>query len=232
MILEQTWSFLTSSWSGQSGIGARLVEHLTYTAIVVLIAFAIAVPLGALIGHTRRGVWLAINATNASRALPTLGLLVLMVLLMGLGLGPAIIVLVVLALPPMLTATYAGVRNVSPVVVDAARGMGVPEWKILLTIELPIAFTVILSGVRSATLQVVSTATVAAYIGLGGLGRFLIDGLALRDYGQMAGGAVLIALLAILCDMLFGIVNRRSRTRSPSLSSSKSRFAEKSKGVQ
>lgn len=205
MIFTQIWEFLSNpaSWTGPEGIPVRLLEHLGYTAIVVLIALAIALPLGAIIGHTRRGAWLVIGIANASRALPTLGLLTLMVLLLGLGFLPAVIVLVVLAIPPILTATYAGIRGVSPTVVDAARGMGMPEWRILLTVELPIALPILLGGLRSAILQVIATATVAAYIALGGLGRFLLDGLALRDYGQMAVGAILVAALAIAIDLLF-----------------------------
>ena len=205
MIFTQIWAFLSNpvNWSGPEGIPVRLLEHLGYTAIVILIALAIALPLGAIIGHTRRGAWLVIGVANASRALPTLGLLTLMVLLLGLGFLPAVIVLVILAIPPILTATYAGIRGVSPTVVDAARGMGMPEWQILLTVELPIAMPIVLGGLRSAILQVVATATVAAYIALGGLGRFLLDGLALRDYGQMAVGAILVAALAIAIDLLF-----------------------------
>lgn len=213
MILQQIIEFFSNStnWSGSDGIPARLGEHLLYTAVAVLIGMAIAVPVGAIIGHTRRGAWLVINIANGSRALPTLGLLTLMVLLLGLGFLPAAIVLIVLAIPPMLTATYAGVRGVDPSVVDAARGIGMPEWRILLTVELPIATRVIVSGIRSSVLQVIATATIAAYIALGGLGRFLLDGLALRDYGEMAGGALLVASLALLTDGLFALGGIRKK---------------------
>ncbi|WP_075201436.1 ABC transporter permease [Leucobacter japonicus] len=210
MILQQILDFFANpdNWSGPDGIPARVGEHVLYTLVVVLIAAAIALPVGAVIGHTRRGSWLVINIANASRALPTLGLLTLMVLLLGLGFAPAAIVLVVLAVPSILTAAYAGVKGVDPAAVDAARGIGMPEWRILLTIELPIAAQVILGGIRSAVLQVIATATVAAYIALGGVGRFLLDGLALRDYGQMAAGAILVALLALAADGLFAIAGR------------------------
>lgn len=210
MIFQQILAFFSdpANWSGADGIPMRVGEHLLYTLVVIAIAAAIALPAGAIIGHTRRGSWIVINIANASRALPTLGLLTLMVLLLGLGFAPAAIVLVILAIPSILTAAYAGVKGVDPGVVDAARGIGMPEWRILLGVELPIAAKVILGGFRSAVLQVIATATVAAYIALGGLGRFLLDGLALRDYGQMAAGAVLVALLALVADGLFAIAGR------------------------
>lgn len=215
MIFDQIAEFFSNpaNWQGSEGIPARVGEHLLYTLIAVGIALIIALPLGAVIGHTRRGAWLVIGFANASRALPTLGLLTLMVLLLGLGLAPAAIVLVVLAVPPILTASYAGVRGVDPAVVDAARGVGMPEWRILLEIELPIAVMVVVGGVRSAVLQVIATATVAAYIALGGLGRFLLDGLALRDYGEMAAGAILVALLALLADAVFASISKFAQWR-------------------
>ena len=216
MILQQILEFFTNpvNWRGGDGIPNRLGEHLLYTLAAVSIALVIALPLGAVIGHTRRGAWLVIGLANASRALPTLGLLTLMVLLLGLGFGPAAIVLVVLAIPPILTASYAGVRGVDPAVVDAARGIGMPEWRIVIEIEIPLAILVIVGGLRSAVLQVIATATVAAYIALGGLGRFLLDGLALRDYGQMAGGAILVAALALLADAVFGSITALSKRRN------------------
>lgn len=231
MIFEQIVEFFSNpaNWSGPDGIPVRLGEHLLYTAVVVLIGIAIAIPVGAIIGHTRRGAWLVINIANGSRALPTLGLLTLMVLLLGLGFLPAAIVLVILAIPPMLTATYAGVRGVDPAVVDAARGIGMPEWRILLTVELPIAARVIVSGIRSSVLQVIATATIAAYIALGGLGRFLLDGLALRDYGEMAGGALLVASLALVTDGLFalgGIRRKKAPAKHTAQAAVKAKAAE------
>lgn len=231
MIFEQIVEFFSNpaNWSGPDGIPVRLGEHLLYTFVVVLIGIAIAIPVGAIIGHTRRGAWLVINIANGSRALPTLGLLTLMVLLLGLGFLPAAIVLVILAIPPMLTATYAGVRGVDPAVVDAARGIGMPEWRILLTVELPIATRVIVSGIRSSVLQVIATATIAAYIALGGLGRFLLDGLALRDYGEMAGGALLVASLALVTDGLFalgGIRRKKAPAKAADTAAAKAKPAE------
>jgi osmoprotectant transport system permease protein len=184
-------------WSGSQGIPARLVEHLGYVALTLLIALVIAVPLGAWIGHTGRGGFLAVGLANGLRALPTLGLLVLLVGATGLGLLGPITALVILAVPPILAGTYAGIRNVDPAIVDAARGMGMRGREVLFRVELPNALPLIIGGVRSSVLQVVSTATIAAFVALGGLGRFIIDGLAVRDYPQMIAGSILVALLAI-----------------------------------
>jgi osmoprotectant transport system permease protein len=195
-------------WSGSQGIPARLVEHLGYVALTLLIALVIAVPLGAWIGHTGRGGFLAVGLANGLRALPTLGLLVLLVGATGLGLLGPITALVILAVPPILAGTYAGIRNVDPAIVDAARGMGMRGRDVLFGVELPNALPLIIGGVRSSVLQVVSTATIAAFVALGGLGRFIIDGLAVRDYPQMIAGSVLVALLAIALDLLLAGVQK------------------------
>jgi osmoprotectant transport system permease protein len=195
-------------WSGSQGIPARLVEHLGYVALTLLIALVIAVPLGAWIGHTGRGGFLAVGLANGLRALPTLGLLVLLVGATGLGLLGPITALVILAVPPILAGTYAGIRNVDPAIVDAARGMGMRGRDVLFGVELPNALPLITGGVRSSVLQVVSTATIAAFVALGGLGRFIIDGLAVRDFPQMIAGSVLVALLAIALDLLLAGVQK------------------------
>jgi osmoprotectant transport system permease protein len=197
------WLVDPANWSGADGIPQRLVEHLGYTALTMLIAVVVAVPLGAWIGHTGRGGFLVVGLANGLRALPTLGLLVLLVTaVFGLGLTGPLVALVVLAVPPVLAGTYAGVRNVDPAVVDAARGMGMRGRDVLTKVELPNALPLIIGGVRSAVLQVISTATIAAIVALGGLGRYIIDGLALRDFPQMVGGSLLVALLAIGIDLL------------------------------
>ena len=159
-------------------------------------------PLGAWVGHTGRGGFLVVGSANALRALPTLGVLILLVFPFGLSIVGPLVALIVLAIPPVLAGTYAGVRNVDPAVVDAARGMGMRGREVLLGVELPNALPLIIGGVRSAVLQVVSTATIAAYVGLGGLGRFIFDGLAVRDFPQMIGGSLLVAVLAIVADLL------------------------------
>lgn len=185
-----------------NGFPQRILEHLGYTGLALVIAFVIAFPIGLLIGHTGRGALLAINVGNAGRALPTLGVLMLALALVGIGLLPVVIALVVLAIPPILASTFAGIRAVPPQVVDAARGIGLTESQIALRTELPIAAPIVLGGLRNATLQVISTATIGAYVGLGGLGRFLFDGLALRDYPRVVAGSIVLALVAVAIDLL------------------------------
>lgn len=138
---------------------------------------------------------------NSWRALPTFGLLSLLVTLIGIGQLPALVALVALAVPPLLLAAYSGVQAVDRATVDAARGMGLTGRQVLTQVELPIAAPLVIGGLRSAALQVVSTATIAAYVGLGGLGRLLVDGLALGDYPQVVAGAVVVSALAILVDL-------------------------------
>jgi osmoprotectant transport system permease protein len=189
-------------WTGAQGIPVRLLEHVGYVLLTLLIALVIAMPIGAWIGHTGRGGFLAVGLANGLRALPTLGLLVLIVGVTGLGLLGPITALVILAVPPILAGTYAGVRNVDPAVVDAARGMGMGGREVLLGVELPNALPLIMGGIRSSTLQVISTATIAAFVALGGLGRYIIDGLAVHDFPQMIAGSILVALLAVSVDLL------------------------------
>jgi osmoprotectant transport system permease protein len=231
-ILGQVAAFFgdPARWSGYDGIPIRVAEHLGYTGVAIGIGALIAVPIGLYIGHTGRFTLLAVNAGNAGRALPTLGLVTLLVLLIGFGLLPVVLALVVLAIPPLLTSAYAGVATADRLAVDAARGVGMREAQVLLRAELPLALPVLLGGLRSAALQVVSTATVAAYVSAGGLGRYLIDGIHQRDYGQVAGGAVLVGLLAILLDVALAgaqglivspgvsgrVARARGRSRAPS----------------
>src|SRR4051812_23506083 len=225
------WFNDPQNWWGPAGLIARIREHLVYTAVIVLIAILIALPLGLLIGHTGRGVFLLVGLANGLRAVPTLGLLILLsawltakihsnAAIPGIvergNLGyfvPTVIVLVLLALPPILTNTYAGVQNVDPAVRDAARGMGMTGAQIVRKVELPNAMPLIMSGIRSATLQVIATVTVAAYLFLGGLGRFIVDGLsALRDpqngYPAMVSAGIVVALLAVVVDGALAAVQR------------------------
>ncbi|TCJ30040.1 ABC transporter permease [Nocardioides jejuensis] len=214
-VFVQAADWLTDSahWQGPDGVPARLSEHVGYSALTVAIAAAIALPLGLWIGHTGRLRGVAIALTGALRALPTLGLLTLVVLWMGIGLTPPILALVVLAVPPLLAGAYAGVESVDQRTVDSARGLGFTEWQVLMRVEVPLALPLILGGVRSAVLQVVSTATVAAYIGLGGLGRYLIDGIAVRDYPQTLAGSLVVVVLALALDGAFAVA-QRSAARS------------------
>ena len=194
--------------AGGNGIPDRLLQHVEYTLVTLLISAVIALPVGLYIGHTNRGAFLAINIGNAGRSLPTFGLLSLMVVLVGIGTLPVLVALVVLAVPPILASTYAGLRAVDPAAVDAAVGMGMRPLQVLFRAEVPMALPLIVSGLRSALLQVCATATVAAYVGLGGLGRLLIDGLSTNDYPQVFAGAVLVAVLAVVLDLLSGGVER------------------------
>lgn len=197
------WAF-----SNPDGFPQRIIEHLGYTFLALAIAFVLAFPVGMLIGHTGRGSFLAISIGNAGRALPTLGVVMLALAIVGLGLMPSTLALVVLAIPPILTATYAGIQAVDRETVDAARGVGMSESRIAWRVELPIALPIVMGGVRNAMLQVVATATIAAYTGLGGLGRYLFDGLALRDYPRVVAGAIVVAVVAVVLDLLLGGVQR------------------------
>jgi osmoprotectant transport system permease protein len=193
-----------ANWTGPGGIWDLLLQHLGYTVASVGLAAVIAIPLGIVIGHTGRGSFLVIGLSNAARAIPTLGLLVLVVLLLGTGIGPIIGVLAILALPPVLTATAAGIRGADHEAVHAARALGMSELQIVAKVEWPLALPLVISGLRSATLQVVATATVAAYSSGQGLGRLLITGNATRNYPEMFAGAFLVAVLAIVLDILLG----------------------------
>ncbi|YAL83554.1 ABC transporter permease [Dermacoccaceae bacterium W4C1] len=214
MILSDVWSWLTdgANWSGSEGIPTRILEHLWYTGLTLAIAALIAIPLGVWIAHSGKGKWL-VTAANALRAVPSLGLLFILSMLLGSRLSgdlafvaPSIIALVVMAIPPILAGAYSGVSEVDPAARDAARGMGMTGTEVLRKVELPCALPLLFSGLRSATLQVVATATIAAYPGLGGLGRYIIDGLALSDYAQMIAGSILVAVLALLLDLVWSLV--------------------------
>ena len=203
------------NWSGSEGIPHRLFEHVWYSALALVIAALIAIPVGLAIGHTGRGRFFVVNIAGAARAIPSLGLLFLMVLWLFSKLKdeaafivPTIIVLVVLAIPPIMSGAYAGVEGVDPAARDAAKGMGMTGGQVLSKVEVPNALPLIFSGFRSATLQVIATATLAAVIGAGGLGRYLIDGQKVLDYAQMSGGAVLVAVLALATDGVLALVQR------------------------
>ena len=198
----------SANWHAYDGIPTRMREHIQYSLIALAIAAAIGLPVGLLTGHTGRGGNSVAFVATAGRALPSFGLLVLMFVLLGLGLTPVMIPLVVLAVPPILVTTYEAVRSVDPSPVDAARGMGMAEPRILFQVELPVALPLILSGLRSAAIQIVSTATIAAYVSLGGLGRYIVDGLYQRNYEKVVGGATLVAVLALVTLGFFWLVAR------------------------
>ncbi|MET1037363.1 MAG: ABC transporter permease, partial [Aeromicrobium sp.] len=216
-VVSETIDWLTDpvNHSGPDGIPNRLVEHLTYTVETIAIAAAIAIPIGLWIGHTGRFRTVAVSITGAMRAIPTLGLLTALALIVGIGLTAPLIALVVLAVPPLLAGAYAGVESVDRQTIDAARAVGMTELQILRKVEIPLALPIIVGGARSAVLQVVATATVAAYVGLGGLGRYLIDGQAVNDYAQMAGGSVLVIALALVLDAVFAGLQALATGRRP-----------------
>ncbi|MEV6028636.1 ABC transporter permease [Streptomyces sp. NPDC052036] len=196
-----TWLTSASQWSGPDGIAHRLTEHLQYSLLATLIAAAIGLPLGLLIGHTGKGAFIAINLASFGRALPTVGLVVLVFLAGGLSMLPVYVALVALAVPAIVTNTYAGMTAVDPDVKDAARGQGMRGRQVLFQVELPLALPLIVTGLRLALIQVVATATIAAYVSFGGLGRYVFDGLAQRDLVQVLGGAVLVAAVAVVLDI-------------------------------
>ncbi|WP_369371320.1 ABC transporter permease [Promicromonospora sp. Populi] len=209
------WFLDPAHWTGADSIPVQVGYHLLYSGIALLIALAIAVPLGIFIGYTGRGELFVAGTVNALRALPTFGLLVLVVMLVAphIGsqlafVGPTIVVLVLLAVPPILSGTVAGIQGADPGAVGAARASGYTRPQILLHVQLPCALPLFLSGVRSATLQIVSTATVAAYVSLRGLGRYIIDGRASSDYTQMAAGAILVAVVALVLEIAFLALGR------------------------
>ena len=202
------WINQSANWQGPGSIPQQILAHLGYSILPLLIATLIGIPAGVAIGHTRRGAVLAVNLANSWRAIPTLGLLILLAVYLGFSLLTWLVPLVVLAIPPILVNTYEGVAGVDPDVLDAARGAGMTSWQQVARVEVPIALPLILVGLRTATIFVVATATIAAYIGLGGLGRFIIDGLASNQYGPVAGGALLVVLLAVIVLAFFAGLSR------------------------
>lgn len=208
--LSYAWDWLKQpqQWHGPDGIPVRILEQLGYTALSLVIAALIAIPIGILIGHTGRGALFAVNLANAGRAIPTLGLLVLLAVTLGFSPLAWLVPLVILAIPPIMVNAYEGVAGVDPELKDAARGMGMTPWEQIRKVEVPVATPLIVLGLRTGAIFVVATATIAAYIGLGGLGRYIIDGLATENYGEVAGGAALVVVLALAVQAFFTGVRR------------------------
>jgi len=200
------WDWVTTdaNWHGEGSIPQQILAHLGYSALPLLIAAAIAIPAGAAIGHRGGKAAVAVsNVANAWRSIPTLGLLTLLAVFLGFSPLTWLLPLVVLAIPPILANTAEGVAGVEPGVRDAAVGVGMTTWQQVARVEVPIAMPLILVGLRTSAIFVVATATIAAYIGLGGLGRFIIDGLDSSQYGPVAGGALLVVILAVIVLALF-----------------------------
>ncbi|MFF3752594.1 ABC transporter permease [Streptomyces sp. NPDC002018] len=212
--LSAAWSWLTSAahWSGPDGIWHRLGEHLFLTVVCLALSSAVALPVALVLGHLGRGGALAVNVSNAGRAVPTFAVLVLLLLtpIGTYGDWPTIIALVLFAIPPLLTNAYVGIRGVDRDVVQAARGMGMTGGQLLRRVEVPLALPLILTGVRIAAVQLVATATLAALVGGGGLGRIITAGFNLADTAQVVAGAVLVAVFALLVEAVFETVRRLS----------------------
>ncbi len=214
-------NWFANTWSGSSGYVNRMWEHIQVSGVAVIAAIAVALPLAAWLGHTGRGGLAAVSVVNVGRALPSFGIVALALpitirlaerfdfISSGLGFLPTFVALFALALPPIFTNTYTGIRSVEPDIVEAARGMGVGELRILTLIEMPIASPVMLAGIRTSSVQVVATATLGALVAYGGLGRYIIDGFAVQDNVSIVAGALLVALLSIATELGFSLLERR-----------------------
>jgi osmoprotectant transport system permease protein len=207
-----SWLFSPERLEGNNAIVVRLGEHLFFTIVSILIASAIAIPLGYLIGHTGKGRDIAVAISGAARALPSFGLIILLVAIFAainpLQLNKPIavfIAFVLLGIPSILAGAYAGIEAVDRRTIDAARAIGMTEWQILIKVEVPLGLPLLIGGLRAASIQIVSTATLAAYVGLGGFGFYIFQGLPLRDYGEMLGGAILVAGLALVIDGILAL---------------------------
>ena len=211
------WYADPANWTGNNSIPLRLWEHVSLTIASLAAGVIIALPIGLFIGHTGRGARVAVAISNIGRAVPSLGWLGIAYPIStglfargGLGFLPAFIGLVALAIPPIVTNTYAGLRDVDPDLRDAARGMGMGEMQLLARVEVPVALTVILAGVRVSAVSVVATAPLAALVGGGTLGSYILQGLALSDEVRVVAGAVMVAVLAILTELGFAWLQRRA----------------------
>lgn len=214
------WFVDPAHLSGTDSIQQRLLEHILLSGASIIVATVVGLPIGLYIGHTRRFANLAINIANIGRALPSYALVV-MILPVSLTLSPeygldpipTFVAMTLLAIPPILVGAYAGLRSVDADLVEAGRGMGLRERQILGNIELPLASPIIVGGFRTATLQVIATATIGAIVSGGGLGRFIVDGIHNQDYTTVVGGVILVASLAIGVDLVLALVQRRVTPR-------------------
>lgn len=209
IVTALAWLLDPANWAGPGGVTARIGEHLLYSLLTLLLAAVVALPIGFAIGHTGRFRGLAVGLSGALRALPTLGLVVYLALIMAnISIVPPLIALTVLAVPPILAGAYSGLESVDRRTIDAARAVGMTEWQIFAKVELPLALSLVIGGIRSGALQVIATWTVAAILPVGGLGRFLIDGLAVQNYPEMLAGSIVVVLLALIADGLFALTQK------------------------
>jgi osmoprotectant transport system permease protein len=203
------WFLDPANWSGSNGVPARISEHLVLSGVSMAIALAVALPIGLAIGHTGRATRVVIAVAGLGRAIPSYALLILSVGFLGLSIVAALPALVLLAIPPILVNSATAIRDVDRDIVEAGRGMGMTELTVLRDVELPPAVPVIVAGVRVATLQVIATATLAALVAGGGLGRYIVDGFGLQDYERMIAGAILVGTLALATQVAFTALERR-----------------------
>lgn len=211
------WFGDPANWTGRDSIPLHAWEHVSLSAASLAVAVAIALPVGLFIGHTNRGARVAVAIANVGRAVPSLGWLgialpITLALFQrgGLGFLPAFVALVALGIPPIVTNTYAGVREVDAEMLEAGRGMGMRELQLLRRVEVPIALPVIMAGIRSSAVTIVATATLAALVGGGTLGDFILQGLYVNDQPRIFGAAVLVAVLALATELAFGLLQRLS----------------------
>ena len=208
------WFTTASHWQGEAGVPHRLFEHVAMSAAAVLAAAAVALPAGTWLGHRGRGGWLVLNLANVGRAVPSLAILALAQQAIGLsgwpgfGARPALIALVALAVPPLVSSAYVGMREVDVDVREAARGMGMTGGQLLRRVELPLALPLVMAGVRTAAVQVVATATLAALVGYGGLGALILLGLRTGDNVDVFASAVAVAVLALATELGLALVQR------------------------
>jgi osmoprotectant transport system permease protein len=201
------WLFNPAHYGGQNGLDTRAIQHIGISVLILAISAVIAIPVGLLIGHTGRGR-AVISFSGGLRALPTLGLMIIIALSVGIGLEAPVVALVVLAFPSILAGAYAGIDAVDRQTIDAARAIGMTEWQVLWKVEVPLGLPLLIGGLRAASLQIIATATLADYIGAGGLGHFLFVGLNTQDYAQMLAGALAVVILAFFSELLFSILGR------------------------
>lgn len=201
------WLVDPAHYGGIDGIDTRVGEHIYISVLVLVIAAVIAIPVGFVIGHTGRGR-AVVAVSGGVRALPTLGLMILIALNVGVGLEAPVIAFVVLAIPSILAGAYSGFEAVDRRTIDAARAVGMTEWQIVRKVEIPLGLPLLMGGLRAASLQVIATATLADYVGAGGLGHFIFLGLQTSDYPQMLAGSFAVILLALASEILFSVLER------------------------
>jgi osmoprotectant transport system permease protein len=203
------WFTDPGNWAGSNGVPNRIAEHLLLSGVAMAMALVVALPAGLVIGHTGRATRVAIAVAGLGRAIPSYALLILSVGFLGLGIASALPALVLLAIPPILVNSATAIREVDQDIVEAGRAMGMSEFTVLRDVEIPPALPILIAGVRVATLQVIATATLAALVAGGGLGRYIVDGFALQDDERLLAGALLVAILALVTQSAFTALERR-----------------------